>query len=66
MDKALKKMQKTPLEDNPPIDNDDDVEGKPLVIPTKVAENEVGGGMCTVDLEIMQLKPVLKRQPTAQ
>ena len=65
MDKALKKMQKTPLEDNLPIDNDDDVDGKPLVVHAKVAENEAGGGMCTVDLEIMQLKLVLKRQPTA-
>ena len=38
MDKALEKMQKTPLEDNPPIDNDNDVDGKTLVIPTKVVE----------------------------
>ena len=39
---------------------------KPLIVLDKIAENQAGGGACSVDMEILTLKPVTKQQPTAR
>ena len=59
---------KTSLEDNTAIadDNLDENAVKPLVVPDQILENQAGGGLCSVDIEVMSLRPVVKQQPTAR
>ena len=59
---------KTSLEDNIAVadDNLDENAVKPLVMPDQIPENQAGGGLCSVDMEVMSLRPVAKCQPTAR
>ena len=58
---------KTSLEDNTAVADDVDENAvKPLVVPNQIPENQAGGGLCSVDMEVMSLRPVVKWQPTAR
>ena len=59
---------KTSLEDNTAVadDNLDENAVKPLVVPDQIPENQAGSGLCSVDMEVMSLRPVVKWQPTAR
>ena len=35
-------------------------------MPHQIPQNQAGGGPCSVDMEVMSLRPVVKRQPTAR
>ena len=39
---------------------------KPVVVSHQIPQNQAGGGPCSVDMEVMSLRPVVKRQPTAR
>ena len=39
---------------------------KPVVVPHQIPQNQAGGGPCSVDMEVMSLRPVVKWQPTAR
>ena len=53
---------KTPLEDNTAVAdyclNENEV--KPVVVPHQIPQNQAGGGPCSVDKEVMSLRPVAK------
>ena len=59
---------KTSLEDNTAVADDNLNENavKPLVMPNQIPEDQAGGGLCSVDMEVMSLRPVVKQQPTAR
>ena len=66
--KAVLNTCKTSLEYNTAVadDNLDENAVKPLVMPDQIPENEAGGGLCSVDMEVMSLRPVVKQEPTAR
>ena len=59
---------KTPLEDNTAVADYclDENEVKPVVVPHQIPQNQAGGGPCSVDMEVMSLRPVVKWQPTTR
>ena len=68
LQRLSRKHVKPPLEDNPAVvdDNLDEKEVKPLVVPNQIPENQAGGGPCSVDMEVMSLRPMVRQQPTAR
>ena len=60
--------RKTSLEDNTAVADDNLNENavKPLVVTDQIPENQADSGLCSVDMEVMSLRPVVKRQPTAR
>ena len=59
---------KTSLEDHTAVADDNLNENavKPLVMPNQIPENQAGSGLCSVDMEVMSLRTVVKWQSTAR